>query len=276
MVSVIIPSHNTAALLAECIESLPADAEVIVADNASTDGTVAMLRQRFPRVQIVELPENRGYGAACNAGARLATGEFLLFLNSDTRVEPGTLDVIAAAFRADPQIGAVACHELTMDGQTVLSCCSHHTLRSGISFLSGYRLFRREGARYRIADWDRESDRWVDNVSGFAWAIRREVFARVGEFDEKLFLYFEEQDYALRLRQMRFRIKYLAAARIRHHGAASSRALGRWRLRRHWVRSFVYLRQRHGLSRSRWLDYAVLYPALGLWWAGYQITRRLR
>ena len=270
MVSVIIPSYNTAPLLAECLASLPVT-EVIVADNASTDGSIAMVREKFPRVRVVELPENRGYGAACNAGARLATGDWLLFLNSDTRVEPGALDAIPAAVT-----DVVACHELTMSGETVLSCRSHHTLRSGISFLSGYRLFRREGDRYRIVDWNRQSDRFVDNVNGFAWAIRREVFEKVGGFDENLFLYFEEQDYALRLKRAGYRIRYVSAARIRHHGASSSQSLGRWRLRRQWVRSFVYLRRKHGLSHGAWLDYLALYPALVLWWLGYQCTRRRR
>ena len=271
--SVIIPSYNTAALLGECLESLPATVEVIVADNASRDGSQEMIRRRFSGTKLVELKENRGYGAACNAGVKLATGKVLLFLNSDTRIEAGTLDAIIQGFD-DPQVAAIACHELTIAGGTVLSCRSHHTLRSGISFLSGYRLFRREGDRYRIVDWDRESDRWVDNVNGFAWAVRRDVFEKVGGFDENLFLYFEEQDYALRLQQMRFRIRYLSAARIRHHGAASSQVLGRWRLRRQWVRSFVYLRQKHGLSRSVWLDRLILFPCLAAWWFGHKLTRR--
>ena len=268
MVSVIIPSYNTAGLLAECLESLPASVEIIVADNASTDGSTQMVRQRFPRVKVVESPENRGYGAACNAGAHCATGEFLLFLNSDTRVEPGAIDAIVNAFRAEPQTAAIACHELTASGETVSGCRSHHTLRSAVSFLSGYRLFRREGARYRVTDWDRQTDRCVDNVSGFAWAIRRDVFHEVGWFDEKLFLYCEEEDMALRLMRGGYRMRYCAAARIVHLGARSSGELGRLGRRRRWLESLVYLRRKHRHSLCRCCDRIILYPFLWMWWIG--------
>ena len=271
--SIIIPSYNTAALLEECIVSISsqhwrARVEVIVVDNASQDGSAEMTRRTFPDVAVVELPVNRGYGAACNAGTTCSQGDVLLFLNSDTRVLDGTLDAIVDAFHNSPEVAAVACHEISPVGETVLGCRSHHTLRSGISFLSGYRLFRREGDRYRIVDWDRQSDRWVDNVSGFAWAIRREMFDKLGGFDERLFLYCEEEDMALRLWQLGGRIRYIASARIVHLGARSSRGLGHLGRRKRWLRSFVYLRQKHGHSVSPVLDYLVLYPFLLMWWAG--------
>jgi N-acetylglucosaminyl-diphospho-decaprenol L-rhamnosyltransferase len=273
VVSVIIPSFNTAALLAQCIASLPADVEIIVVDNASRDGSAEMVAAKFPQVKLVRLPVNCGYGAACNAGAKIATGDALLFLNSDTEVQPGALDCIVNAFREWPDLGAVACHELALNGRTVMGCRSHHTLRSAISFLSGYRLFRAEGDRYRIVDWDRQDDRWVDNVSGFAWAIRRSVFEPLGGFDENLFLYCEEEDMAMRLAQCGRRIRYLAGARIAHAGARSSRALGRWGRRQRWLESFVYLRHKHHQSRSAWLDRLVLYPFLVAWWLASRAQR---
>jgi GT2 family glycosyltransferase len=269
--SVIVPSFNTADLLEKCLSTL--QGEIIVVDNASRDGSAEMVAAKFPAVKLIRLPVNRGYGAACNAGAKIATGDVLLFLNSDTEVWPGTLEKIADAFRQWPDLGAVACHELAPDGRTVMGCRSHHTLRSAISFLSGYRLFRAEGDRYRIADWDRHDDRWVDNVSGFAWAIRRNVFEQLGGFDEKLFLYCEEEDMAMRLAQRGRRIRYLAGARIVHAGARSSRALGRWGRRQRWLESFVYLRRKHRQSRSAWLDRLALYPFLLAWWLASRAQR---
>ena len=278
--SVIIPSYNTAALLQECIVSITAQrwrarVEVIVVDNASRDGSVEMTRRTFPDVAVVESPVNRGYSAACNAGAARSQGDVLLFLNSDTRVLDRTLDAIVDVFNNSPEVDAAACHEISTAGETVLGCRSHHTLRSGISFLSGYRLFRREGDRYLVAGWDRKTDRFVDNISGFAWAVRRELFQALGGFDENLFLYFEEQDVALRLQRVGCRIKYLATARILHHGARSSIDIGRWGRRRQWVESFVYLRRKHRLSGSAWLDRIVLYPFLLMWWLGNAVKRQL-
>ncbi len=277
-ISVIIPSYDTAALVLQCLESIlsrpwRAALEIIVVDSASVDGSASLVAQRFPSVKIVSLPVNRGYGAACNAGAARACGDALLFLNSDTQVLDGALDLVAEAFRQFPEAGAVACHEVSATGETVLGCRSQHTLRSGISFLSGYRLFKTEGDRYLIVDWDRQQDRWVDNVSGFAWAIRRVVFQQLGGFDEKLFLYFEEQDFAIRLQRGGYRIKYLAAVRIAHHGAASSAAIGRWGRRRQWMHSFIHLRRKHGLSPSVLLDRLILYPCLVSWWIGRRVVR---
>ena len=279
--SVIIPSFNTADLTLACLQSiLPKrwlfTLELIVVDNASADGSPARIIERFPNVRLIQLPRNLGYGAACNAGAAQATGEFLLFLNSDTEVQEGALDALVRTFGGVPEVVAIACHELAPTGETVMGCRSHHTLRSAISFLSGYRLFRREGKRYRIVDWDRKSDRWVDNVTGFAWAIRREMFDKLGGFDERLFLYCEEEDMALRLRQLDGRIRYVAVAQIVHLGARSSLGLGRLGRRKRWLKSFVYLRQKHGHSVSPVLDYLVLYPFLLLWWLGSRAKKTTR
>jgi GT2 family glycosyltransferase len=271
--SVIIPSYNTAPLVRQCLRSIlsrprPVSVEIIAVDNGSSDGTAELIRNEFPEVKVIALPANHGYGAACNRGAQHAQGGILLFLNSDTQVQEGALDVVVEAFRRQPSPAAVACHEVDPAGNTVLSCYSHHTLRSGISFLTGYRLFKREGDRYRVAGWDRKTDRWVDNVSGFAWAIRRETLNQLGGFDEELFLYCEEQDMAMRLEPLGGKILYCADARILHLGGGSSKPMGRFATRRQWVESFVHLRRKHGVGAGAWLDRIVLYPFLLLWRVG--------
>lgn len=151
-------------------------------------------------------------------------------------------------------------------GRTGYGLFAYRTLRSGISYLSGYRLFRKEGRRYLMADWDRQDDRWVETVSGFAWAARLEVFERLGGFDEKLFLYFEEQDMSLQLLKAGFKIRYLAGVRILHHGAQSVAATPHYRRRRYWLESFVHLRHKQGLSVSAATDRLILYPVLWTWW----------
>lgn len=272
--SVIIPSYNTAPLVRQCLRSILSlprhiSVEIVVVDNGSSDGTAELIRNEFPEVTVIAQPVNCGYGAACNRGAEQARGEILLFLNSDTQIQNGTLDVVAKAFRQEPSPTAVACHEVGPAGNTVLSCYSHHTLRSGISFLTGYRLFKGEGDRYRVAGWDRKTDRWVDNVSGFAWAIRRETLNQLGGFDEGLFLYCEEQDIAMRLRPLGGKILYCANARILHLGGGSSKLMGRYATRRQWVESFVHLRRKHRVGAGAWLDRIALYPFLLLWRVGF-------
>ena len=271
--SIIIPSFNTAALTRNCLQSILAQPgrttnEIIVVDNGSRDGTVELVGREFPQVTVIAEPVNCGYGMACNIGAGHAHGEFLLFLNSDTQMLDGALDSVSEAFRREPSPAAVACREVDVDGRTAWSCFGRQTLRAAISFLTGYRLFRRDGDRYRMADWDRQSDRWVDNVSGFAWAVRRTTFEQLGGFDAHLFLYCEEQDFGIRLQQISGRILFCADARIIHLSGRSSIEIGRWGRRRQWVESFVYLRRKHRLSRSASLDRIVLYPFLLMWWLG--------
>ncbi len=269
--SVIIPSFNTALLLVECIESIHSRTwrgciEIIVVDNGSTDGTSDVVARKHPNVQMIKLPDNRGYGAACNAGARKAHGTVLLFLNSDTQVLEGSLNAVLDAFHQFPDLGCASCREISPKGETVPGCLSHHTLRSAISAMTRYAIFRAEGARLRITDWDRKSDRWVENANGFAWAIRREAFEKIGGFDENIFLYFEEQDITLWLQQAGYRNRYLSGARVIHLLSQSSKKISLWKKRQLWLRSFVCLRKKHGLSRSVIMDSVIIYPFLVLWW----------
>lgn len=280
--SIVIPSYNTGALTLACIESIltknwRASIEIIVADNHSTDRTVDLVTSRFPVVKCRLLASNRGYGAACNEGAAISSGNILLFLNNDTRVLDGSLDILVDGFRTFSNLGAAACREVTLDGKTVMGCRGLHSLSSGISFLSGFRLFRREGNRFLIPDWDRNDDRWVDTFSGFAWAIRRETFERIGRFDEHLFMYFEEPDFALRLSQHGLRIRYFSSARIVHHGArANLPNLGHFGVRKQWVKAFIYWRKKYKLSASSWLDWVILYPFLAMWGLGYAVKAKLQ
>ncbi len=185
--SIIIVSWNTRELLGACLTSIyrhppPAPFEVIVVDNASGDGSRERVRREFPAVRLIENPANLGFAAASNRGAAAATGSYLLFLNSDTRVHAGTLDGALSFMERHPRAGVMGCLTLDDGGSpqgTALGFPTPPRVFANISGLS--RLLRfprlRRRARRRRADY----------VQGSFLVIPRRVFDRCGGFDERFF-----------------------------------------------------------------------------------------
>jgi GT2 family glycosyltransferase len=119
LASVIIPNWNGAHHLPTCLESLRRQTyphvEIVVADNGSTDGSLELLAQDYPKVQVLALRQNQGFAGACNAGIEAGRGEFLVLLNNDTEVELGWVEEVVAAFLRDPEAGIVASKMLLFD-----------------------------------------------------------------------------------------------------------------------------------------------------------------
>ncbi|HPV06824.1 MAG TPA: glycosyltransferase family 2 protein [Aggregatilineales bacterium] len=126
LISIVIPNWNGAHFLPTCLDSLRRQTaprlEVIVADNASTDGSLELLARDYPEVRVVALPENRGFTGACNAGMRAATGDIVILLNNDTEVEPDWAEQVAAAFERYPDAGIVASKMLLFDRRSSSRC----------------------------------------------------------------------------------------------------------------------------------------------------------
>ncbi|MGC8827650.1 MAG: glycosyltransferase family 2 protein, partial [Anaerolineae bacterium] len=125
LVSVIIPNWNGAALLPACLDSLRAQTyrrlEIIVVDNASTDDSAALVRERYPEVRLILLPENRGLTGGVNAGIRAAQGEIIALLNNDAEAEPAWVEVLVQALEAHPEAGSAASKMLLYDRRDVLN-----------------------------------------------------------------------------------------------------------------------------------------------------------
>lgn len=215
LASVIVPSLNGAHLLPDCLDSLARqtypNAEVIVADGASTDGTAALVRDHFASVRLLRLRRNGGFAGNVNAGLRAARGEVLLLLNNDARAQPEWVEASVQALTSRPDVGSVASKVLFSNG---------HTLNSAGD------LFCRDGApRQRGngqsdgAAWDVPAD--VFGAMGGAAAYRRAMLADVGLLDEQFFMYLEDVDLAFRAQLRGWRCHYEPRARVLHQGGAS-------------------------------------------------------
>lgn len=195
--SVVIVSWNTEALTLDCLESLQrtqsVPLDVIVVDNASTDGTVASIERRFPAVKIVELQENRGFGGGHNAGVAHATGELTLLLNSDT-ILIEDIGPLLAEFE-DPRVGAVAPRLLNPDRTPQRSVRGRFP--TAVSVLRENPYVERMLGPTTWGDHTRRRE--VAWAVGAAIVIRTSLLRELGGFDEAFFMYYEETDLCRRL-----------------------------------------------------------------------------
>ena len=252
---VVVVAFNTRDHLATCLEHLrtacrPGD-RVIVIDNASSDGTAAMVRGRFPEVTLIEPGENLGFGRAVNAGAAAGRAEAIVLVNSDLFVEPGFV-AAAVAPLTDPAVGMVAALSLLPGGELVDGFGIE--LDAGLSAYNRLRLRPRGEAPGALA-----------GPSGGAAAYRRTAFEAVGGFDSALFAYGEDVDLALRLRAAGWLAAEAANARGVHLGGASFGVDSPLQRR---LAGFArgFLLRRYGVLRSRAAPRALLVDALVVGW----------
>lgn len=207
--SVIVVGYNSHAYLPQCIESIlrelgPHD-ELIVVDNGSTDGSAGLVAGRFPQARLLR-GENAGYAGGNNRGAALARGEYLVFLNPDTVLAPGALHALLAPLEQQPDIGLTTACIVHMNQPELINTCGNTMHYTGLTYCRGAGQPR---ARYA------ESAE-VDSVSGAAFAMRRALFARLGGFDERFFMYVEDTDLSWRARLAGYRCLYVAGALVMH------------------------------------------------------------
>lgn len=232
-ISIIIVSYNTRYMTLECIRSIIRETsdihyEIIVLDNASTDGSVEAIRAEFcDQVRLIDLDENIGFAAGNNRIASLAKGRLFLLLNPDTVVLEHAINNIIEFYLLHPQKGIYGGRTLFADGSlNPSSCWSKQTLPSLIfqalgltSIFRKSNIFNPEG----MGGWDRLGERDVDIVSGCFLLIRSDLWRRLGGFNEKYFMYGEEADLCLRSRYLGAQPVVTSSATIIHYGGASER-----------------------------------------------------
>jgi hypothetical protein len=226
-VSAVIVHFRTPEETVEAARAVAATApttEVVVIDNASGDSIDRQLSAVAPSARAIAEPVNRGYGAACNRGARETNREFLLFLNSDTVVQPGAVEALVTALDSDPRAAVVGPRLENPDGTLQPSILRLPTLSrilcesSGLAYLSGGRAPLRGHSATRE---DHSRARTVECVKGAALLVRRTAFQEVGGFDERFFLYAEESDLCARLSRRGWTILFEPSASVVHRGGAS-------------------------------------------------------
>ncbi len=216
LVSVVIPNWNGAHHLPTCLDSLRRQiyphVEVIVADNGSTDESLALLARDYPEVRVLALGENLGFTGACNAGMQAAQGEFVALLNNDTEVDPHWLEEIIAAFERHPQAGLVASKMLLFDQRDTF-----HTAGD---------FYRVDGTPGNRGVWQKDvgqydQEEYVFNACGGSAAYRQAMLEQVGLLDQDFFFSCEDLDLAWRAQLVGWRCVYTPHAVVYHKLSAT-------------------------------------------------------
>jgi GT2 family glycosyltransferase len=232
MLSIVIVSYNTRELLARCLETVyaadPIALEVIVVDNASRDASVAMLREHFPEIVVIQNEVNRGFAAATNQGLARAGGRYVLLLNSDTEVSQGAWGQLIAFMDQHPAAGALGPRLLNSDGSLQRTAKRFPSPLSALfgrkSVLTHWFPHNRFSRAYLLElDESRAEPFEADCLSGACLLVRREVLEQVGPLDEQFFMYWEDNDWCYRIKAAGWQIYALPTVRVVHHEGQSSR-----------------------------------------------------
>ncbi len=268
--SLIIVSWNVRALLRACLASLPCAAEIIVVDNASGDGSGAMVAAEFPHVRLLLNKDNRGFTGGNNDGLKLASRPFVLFLNPDTVVQGDALDRMLAHLAEHPEVGVVGPQLRYGDGNLQSSRRRFPTLATALCESTPLAWHWPEARnpwakRYHMDDRPADRVQEVDWLSGAALMTRRAVLDQVGGFDEGYFMYSEELDWQRRVKGAGWEIVYLPDAVITHYeGKSSDQVVAARHIR--FNRSKVrYFRKHHGRVAAEFLRLALLAMFGGEW-----------
>jgi GT2 family glycosyltransferase len=247
---------NTRETLEQCLLAIKRGAgnlilQTIVVDNGSTDGSADMVASRFPAAELVRNSTNRYFSAAHNQAFAQAVGRYVLILNSDVIVEADCLPNLISFMDLNPRVGAATCLLRLMDGSRQRSAWRLPRLRTP---LLGHRLalwllpHSQSRDEYNMADWDGLTTREVEVGIDAMLCVRREALRQVGGYDEKLLLYYTEQDLCLRLRTAGWQIWFFAGATANHLTENTSRRMNPWWI--WWVRRrdmVAYFRKHNGL-----------------------------
>ena len=216
LVSVIILNFDGRRWLPACLDALASqqhapDNETLVIDNGSTDGSGDLVRTSYPRVRVIDTSRNLGFAGGNNEGVRHARGEWIAFLNNDTIADPAWLARLWAAHRARPDCALITSRLVFMHDPDVVDSAGDGYLRAGGAFKHGH------GAPASSFAESRE----VFGACGGAFMIRRDIFEKLGGFDERFFMVYEDVDLSYRARLAGLRVFYAADAIVRHAGSGS-------------------------------------------------------
>ncbi|MCL6493981.1 MAG: glycosyltransferase [Ignavibacterium sp.] len=230
--SIIIVNYNVKEFLKNLLHSIQKASqhlsiEIIVVDNASDDGSVEMIREKFPDVILIANEKNLGFGKANNIGLKKAQGKYVLLINPDTLVAEDTFIKLIEFFETHPEAGMAGCKILNPDGTLQLACrrsfpgpWTSFTKVTGLSSLfPKSKLF----ARYNLTYLDENQTYEVDAISGSFMMLRKEVYEKVGGFDEQFFMYGEDLDLCYRIQKAGYKIFYVHSTQIIHYKGESTK-----------------------------------------------------
>jgi GT2 family glycosyltransferase len=230
--SIIIVNYNVKEFLQNLIHSIEKasnnlSTEIIVVDNASTDGSVELIKSKFPSIILIENKSNLGFGKANNQGLKISNGNFILLLNPDTIVSEETFLKMIEFFKNNPEAGLATPKILNPDGSLQLGCrrsfpgpWTSFCKVTGLSnLLPNSRIF----ARYNLTYLPENQTNEVDAISGSFMMMKREVYEKVGGFDEQFFMYGEDLDLCYRIQKAGFKVFYVHSTQIIHYKGESTK-----------------------------------------------------
>lgn len=240
-IDIVIVNWNSRHFLAGCMQALQQAyetapgiiASVCVVDNGSVDDSLACVEHTDLPLHVVRNHDNRGFATACNQGSLAGTAPYILFLNPDTAVTAAALSVAAAYMEqsANASVGICGVQLLDEQGKVARSCARFPTPGMFANAALGLdRLFPQRFRRARMAEWDHGQTRRVDQVIGAFFLIRRPLFAKLGRFDERYFVYYEEVDLTYRASQAGYASVFLADVQAWHRGGGTSESIKARRL----------------------------------------------
>ena len=242
-VDVVVVNWNSGAQLRACVESVLAFGDrlvgkIIVVDNGSTDDSLNFLNslnflQSGGGITLIRAGENLGFARACNRGAAKAESEYLLFLNPDARVMPGTLGTVCDYMNSEAAktVGICGVKLIGENGSAQRHCVRFPGWRTYMSSVLGLSaVFPRYFPSHFMREFDHQDSRRVDHVMGAFFFVRRKLFEYLCGFDEQFFVYLEDLDFSLRARNAGWSTYYLAEATVFHKGGGTSEQVKAQRL----------------------------------------------
>ncbi|MFA5133266.1 MAG: glycosyltransferase family 2 protein [Patescibacteria group bacterium] len=246
--SIVIVSWNTKQLLDDCLASIFKETkeinfEVFVVDNKSSDGSAAMVKDKYPKVNLIENKINAGFAAANNQAIRQASGRYILALNPDTVVLKNALDGAVKILDKRPEVAILGPKTLNSDGSQQKTVWADPSLAAQIFLLTKLKhLFPKLKTikKYYRFSFDYNKESYVEQVQGSFLLIRREFLEKRGLFDEKFFIWFEEVDLCLRARKAGYKILYSPETQIIHYGGESFKQVMTLKKQKMYNRSLFY------------------------------------
>ena len=280
--TVLIVSYNAKTHLKNCLQSLYQKTlhrpfEVIVVDNASTDGSLSLVKRDFPEVVAIGSPDNLGFAGGNNLGMREAKGDYLLLLNNDAFIKQGAVDTMLRIMKETPDVGVLGPLLRNEDDSVQISYGDMINFRAEASqkllskfYENGNRFFRgyieKRSQKKAYPDW----------VSGACMMLKAELLDKVGYFDDHFFMYTEEVDYCQRVRRAGYRVLYTPEAEVVHLRGKSTEA-NREKASFEYRRSQLYFYKKHyGRGKVRFLKIYLLLKIAAQWTLGSRSQRRLQ
>ena len=275
--SILIPTLNVCQMLKACLESIeqytPAGTyEIIIADNASSDGTLEMLQRDFPDLKVLTSDKNEGFSKPVNRLLKAATGEYLVLLNPDTLLIEDVFSPQLDWLAENEEVGICIPKVLNSDGSFQAQSKRGDAKPVAVFgyFLGLGKLFPQNRAlnSYLMSWLDEDEISEVDAVSGSCMIIRRECWEQVGDFDEAFFAYQEDSDYCIRARKAGWKVMYVPISAIIHYGGQGGSKARPYKSIWEWHRSYFVLYKKHFAKDHfflfNWIYYAMMGIKLGL------------